>query len=99
MLRRACASAQTIQSIRFSHTKMMEVRKKATIRNRYNQVPNLTQGTIWESDKTQENITHKKSKRSADDKAARNRQDSTKRHMKRKKQKGSTKEAPPWNGQ
>ena len=36
-----------------------KVRKAAKIRNRYNQVPHLTQGTIWESDKTQLNITHK----------------------------------------
>ena len=30
----------------------MEVRKKAKLRNRYNQVPQLTQDTVWESDKT-----------------------------------------------
>ena len=29
----------------------IKVRKKAKIRNRYNQVPHLTQDTIWESDK------------------------------------------------
>ena len=29
----------------------MKIRKKAKIRNRYNQVPNLTQDTAWESDK------------------------------------------------
>ena len=28
-----------------------KVRKKATIRNQYNQVPHLTQDTVWESDK------------------------------------------------
>ena len=32
--------------------------KKANIRNRYNQIPHLTQDPIWESDKTQENTTH-----------------------------------------
>ena len=29
----------------------IKVRKNATIRNRYNQVPHLTQATAWESDK------------------------------------------------
>ena len=42
-----------------------KVKKKAKIRNRYNQVPHLTQDTIRESDKTQEKITHKRAKRSA----------------------------------
>ena len=41
------------------------VRKKEKVRNRYNQVPHLTQNTTWERDKTQENITHKKAKRPA----------------------------------
>ena len=45
-----------------------------------NQVPHLTQDTTWESDKTQENITCKRAKRSAlsqqfDHKAAMNRQE------------------------
>ena len=31
---------------------IMNVRKKAKIRNRYNQVPHLTQATVWESDET-----------------------------------------------
>ena len=35
------------------------------IRNQYNKVLHLFQDTIWESDKTQENITFKKAKRSA----------------------------------
>ena len=38
--------------------------KKAKIRNRYKHIPHLTQDTIWESDKTQENITYKRAKRS-----------------------------------
>ena len=77
-----------------------KVRKKAHIRNRYNQIPHLTNDTIWESKKkTQENITHKRAKKSAffptgDHKATRNRQDSM-----AELQKGSTKEVPPWNGQ
>ena len=53
-----------------------KVRKKATIRGRYNQIPLLTQDTTWESDKTQENITYKKDKRLVDHKAAMNRLDS-----------------------
>ena len=36
-----------------------KVRKATKIRNRYNQVPHLTQDTTWESDKTQLNITNK----------------------------------------
>ena len=42
-----------------------KVRKKANIRNRYNKVPHLTKDTTWESDKTQENITHNRAKRPA----------------------------------
>ena len=42
------------------------IKKKAKIKNQYNQVPHLIRDTIWESDKnTQESITHKKAKRSA----------------------------------
>ena len=44
---------------------ILKVRKRAKIRNPYNQIPHLTQNTIWESDKTQENITYKRAKRSA----------------------------------
>ena len=40
-----------------------KIRKKAMIRNRYNQAPNLTQNTTWKSDKTQENITNKRGMR------------------------------------
>ena len=62
-------------------TMKRKVRKKAHIRNRYNQIPHLTNDTIWESEKTQENITHKRAKKTAffptgDHKATRNRQDS-----------------------
>ena len=31
---------------------ILKVRKKAKIRNQYNQVPHLTKDTIWESDKS-----------------------------------------------
>ena len=37
----------------------IKVKKVAKIRNWYNQVPHLAQDTIWESDKTQLNITNK----------------------------------------
>ena len=43
----------------------IKVRKNAKIRTRYNQVLLLTQDTTWESGKTQENITHRRAKRSA----------------------------------
>ena len=46
------------------------VRKKATSRNRYDQVPHLTQDTLWESGKNTGNITYKRAK--VDNKAARN---------------------------
>ena len=41
------------------------MRKNAKIRNRYNQVPHLNHGIEWESDKIQENITHRRGKRSS----------------------------------
>ena len=44
--------------------KYNKVGKEAKIRNRYNQVPHLTQDTVRENDKTQENITYKRAKRS-----------------------------------
>ena len=40
----------------------IRVEGKAKIRNPYNQVPHLTRGTIWISDKTQENTTHNRAK-------------------------------------
>ena len=42
-----------------------KVRKNAKIRNRYNQVPHLIQDIEWESDKKQQNITHRRGKRSS----------------------------------
>ena len=44
---------------------IIKVKRKAKIKNRYNQVPHLILDTIWESDNTQENVTHKRAKRSA----------------------------------
>ena len=54
-----------------------KVRKKAKIRNRYNQEPHLNQDTEWESDKIQENITHREITHfpSGDHKTARHRLD------------------------
>ena len=36
----------------------IKVRKKAKIRNQYNQIPHLTQDTIWESDKNTRKTSH-----------------------------------------
>ena len=59
--------------------------RKSKIRNRYNQVPHLTQDTILQSDKTQENTTHKRTERLALYESASNIQDSTtKTNMKHK---------------
>ena len=60
---------------------IIKVRKQAKIRNRYNQVPHLTQDTIWESAKmTRKHNTQESQEVSpfpaGDNKAARNRQDS-----------------------
>ena len=79
------------------------LRKKLMIRNQYTHVPHLTQDTIWESDKITK-TSHTRERRGQpipiDNKAERNRQDSmTKKNMKDKKQKESTKEALSWNGQ
>ena len=41
----------------------MKVRKAATIRNRYNQVPHLTQDTTWGSDKSRTIKHHKQEPR------------------------------------
>ena len=78
-------------------------KRKAKIRNQYNQIPHLTQDTIWESD----NNTRKYHIQMGQEvscfpagyhRVARNRQDSM-TDMKHKLQKRSTKEALPWNFQ
>ena len=43
----------------------MFVERKANIRNQYYQGPYLIRKIIWECDKTHENTTHKRAKRSA----------------------------------
>ena len=57
-----------------------KVRKTATIRKRYNQVPHLTHNTTWESNKNTINITNKSQETSpfpaGDHKAAMNRRES-----------------------
>ena len=63
----------------FGDTDYMKVKKKAKVRNRYNQVPDLSWDTIWESEKIQGSITHTRAKSpfpACDQKAAKNRQDS-----------------------
>ena len=59
-----------------------KARKKEKIRNRYNQVPHLTQDTVWESDrKTRKHHIQDSQEVSpfptGDHKATRNRHDST----------------------
>ena len=80
------------------------VSKGAKIRNRYNQVPHLTQDTKWESGKLTVDTTNESQEVSpfpaGDHKAHINRR--AQRHSKHKteqKHKRSTKEVPPWNGQ
>ena len=80
-----------------------KVSEKAKIRNRYNQVPHLTQDTIWKSDKKtrKHHIQESQEVRpfpAGDHKAAVTRQGSM-TNTKGKEQKGSTKEKLPWNGQ
>ena len=80
-----------------------KVRKKATIRNQYNQVPQPTKDTTWESDKntkkhyTQNNKDHNPFP-AGNHKAARNRQNSMKDKHKHKYQIGPRKEAAHGNG-
>ena len=58
----------------------LKVRKTARVRNRYNQVPDLTQDTKWESKKITINITNKRQEVSSfpsgDYKTAMNRRES-----------------------
>ena len=80
-----------------------KVSKGAKIRNRYNQVPHLTQDTNGKVTNSQFDTTHESQMVSpfpaGDHKAHTNRR--AQRHCKHKteKNKRSTKEEPPWNGQ
>ena len=63
------------------HLKMVKIRKKAKIRNRYNPIPHLTQDTIPESDKNTRKHQIQENQEvspfpAGDHKVARNRQDS-----------------------
>ena len=71
------------------------VSKKAKIRNRYNQVPHLTQDTTWESDKNTRKHHLQESQEvspfpAVDHKAAMNRQESM-RNMNRQERMTNTK--------
>ena len=81
-----------------------KVSKGAKIRNRYNQVPHLTQDTNGKVTNSQLDTTNESQEVSSfpagDHKAHINRR--AQRHSKHKieqKHKRSTKEVPPWNGQ
>ena len=84
---------------------MVTVGKGAKIRNRYNQVPRLTQDTNGKVTNAQLDTTNESQEGSlfpaVDHKAHINRR--TQRHSKhkteKKQHKRSTKEVPPWNGQ
>ena len=82
---------------------IIKVSKGAKIRNRYNQVPQLTQDTNWKVTNSQLDTTNESQEVSpfpaGDLKAHINRR--AQRHSKHKteqKQKRSTKDVPPWNG-
>ena len=80
---------------------MAIVNKGAKIRNRYNQVPHLTQDTSGKVTNLQLDTINDSQEVSpfpaSDHKAHINRR--AQRHSKHKTEKKSTKEVPPWNGQ
>ena len=85
-------------------TSRMQIFKGAKIRNRYNQVPHLTQDTSGKVTNSQLDTTNESQEvspfPSGDHKAHISRH--TQRHSKHKteqKHKRSTQEVPPWNGQ
>ena len=95
-------SAQ-LHGSRINNCKLDKVSKDAKIRNRYNQVPDLTQDTNGKATNSQLDTTNESKEVSpfpaGDHKAHINRH--THRHSKHnteQKQKRSTKEVPPWNG-
>ena len=88
----------------YAEPKIREVSKGAKIRNRYNQVPHLTQDTNGKVTNSQLDTINESQEVSpfpaGDHKAHINRR--AQRHSKHKteqKHKRSTKEVPPWNGQ
>ena len=86
------------------HGYLYKVSKGAKIRNRYNQVPQLTQDTNGKVTNSQLDTTNESQEASpfpaGDHKSQLNRR--AQRHCKhkteQKKHKRSTKEVPPWNG-
>ena len=83
---------------------LVKVNKGATIRNRYNQIPHLTQdtnGIVTNSQLYTTNESHKVSPIPAGDHKAHinRRAQRHNNHKTEKKHKISTKEVPPWNGQ
>ena len=82
---------------------ILKVSKGAKIRNRYNQVPHLTQDTNGKVTNSQLDSTNKSQEVSpfpaGDHKAQINRRVQRHSRHKTEKQKRSTKEVPPWNGQ
>ena len=90
--------------LKFTPPFCIKVSKGAKIRNRYNQVPHLTQDTNGKVTNSQIDTPNESQEVSpfpaGDHKAHINR--SAQRHSKHKteqKHKRSTKEVPPWNGQ
>ena len=79
----------------------IKVSKGAKIKNRYSQVPYLTQDTNWKVTNSQLDTTNESQEVSpfpaGDHKPHINRR--SQRHSKEKKHKRFTKEVPPWNGQ
>ena len=83
------------------------VSKGAKIRNRYNQVPHLTQDTNGKLTNSQQDATNESKEASpppppppaGDHMAHTNRRSQRHNNTRHKKHKRSTKEAPPWNGQ
>ena len=80
-----------------------KVRKRAKIRNRYNQASHLTQDTNGKVTTSQLDITNERKDVSpfpaGDHKASTNRRACNHNKTRQKLHKCSTKEAPPWKGQ
>ena len=88
----------------YHHRETIKVSKGANIRNRYNQVPHLTQDTNGKVTNSQLDTTNEGQDVSpfpaGDHKAHINRHAQRySKHKTEKKHKRSTKDVPPWNGQ
>ena len=63
-----CSSMDDVKASMFHVSDMYmqcKVEKEAIVWNQYNQVPHLTQDTVWESDKYTKNIRYRRAKKSA----------------------------------